>query len=228
MALIECGECRKQISDKAAACPNCGAPQKLSSPAAPIKATARMPVIALAIFIFTCVVVGTTLLFLTAKGSRDSAITDGDDVKRIMELGVHAAEAGKKAAQQDWKEKLAKEGKGPSQKESLEAMQAFGKLYATSNLALERIAKATPQNDSEAALLSRGKEYFTKVTEQSLAMTNAEKEFMEALERIEINGANEKEFLEKIVNAVTKVNDASKRIPKDEVSEQLKPIFLRK
>lgn len=26
MALIECSECRKQISDKAAACPHCGAP----------------------------------------------------------------------------------------------------------------------------------------------------------------------------------------------------------
>jgi hypothetical protein len=26
MALIECSECRKQVSDKAASCPGCGAP----------------------------------------------------------------------------------------------------------------------------------------------------------------------------------------------------------
>ena len=26
MALIQCGECGKEVSDKAAACPNCGAP----------------------------------------------------------------------------------------------------------------------------------------------------------------------------------------------------------
>ena len=26
MALIDCGECQKQVSDKAKACPNCGAP----------------------------------------------------------------------------------------------------------------------------------------------------------------------------------------------------------
>ena len=39
MALISCGECGKQISDKAGACPNCGAPvqqtQAASAPAAP-------------------------------------------------------------------------------------------------------------------------------------------------------------------------------------------------
>ena len=31
MALIECYECGKEISDKAPTCPNCGAPQRLSS-----------------------------------------------------------------------------------------------------------------------------------------------------------------------------------------------------
>ncbi len=32
MALIECGECGGQVSDKAQACPHCGAPAKTSQP----------------------------------------------------------------------------------------------------------------------------------------------------------------------------------------------------
>ena len=34
MALIECYECHKKVSDSAAACPNCGAPVKQKSSAA--------------------------------------------------------------------------------------------------------------------------------------------------------------------------------------------------
>lgn len=44
MALIECGECKRQVSDKAPACPGCGAPiasAKASSPAPSPTATAR-------------------------------------------------------------------------------------------------------------------------------------------------------------------------------------------
>lgn len=41
MALIDCTECRKQISDKAAACPHCGAP--LAATAVPRAAVASAP-----------------------------------------------------------------------------------------------------------------------------------------------------------------------------------------
>jgi predicted amidophosphoribosyltransferase len=34
MALIECPECKKEISDKAAACPQCGCPIPSAQPAA--------------------------------------------------------------------------------------------------------------------------------------------------------------------------------------------------
>lgn len=37
MALIECAECGKEISDKAAACPHCGAPPASTNPPEPIK-----------------------------------------------------------------------------------------------------------------------------------------------------------------------------------------------
>lgn len=42
MALVSCKECGKQISDQAAACPNCGAPVSGRSqpPAAPVMVTA--------------------------------------------------------------------------------------------------------------------------------------------------------------------------------------------
>lgn len=32
MALIECAECKKEVSDKAAACPHCGAPVAAAAP----------------------------------------------------------------------------------------------------------------------------------------------------------------------------------------------------
>jgi len=41
MALIECGECRRQVSNKAPACPGCGAPIAASVPATAAPATSR-------------------------------------------------------------------------------------------------------------------------------------------------------------------------------------------
>ena len=35
MALIQCYECEKEISDKAAACPHCGAPKSTPKPTKP-------------------------------------------------------------------------------------------------------------------------------------------------------------------------------------------------
>ena len=44
MALINCPECNKEISDKAAACPHCGAPSKPSKPSgAPTKRSRSKP-----------------------------------------------------------------------------------------------------------------------------------------------------------------------------------------
>jgi hypothetical protein len=40
MALINCGECSKEISDKAVACPHCGAPREVTTPAATSKKAA--------------------------------------------------------------------------------------------------------------------------------------------------------------------------------------------
>lgn len=43
MALIDCTECHKQVSDKAAACPHCGAPIALASLATPVATKTERP-----------------------------------------------------------------------------------------------------------------------------------------------------------------------------------------
>lgn len=42
MALIECAECERQVSDKAAACPGCGAP--IAAPHSPAAPASSSPV----------------------------------------------------------------------------------------------------------------------------------------------------------------------------------------
>jgi hypothetical protein len=72
MALITCTECHKQISDKAPACPHCGAPVALASAVPPAKASgggmgwgAKLALGALALFV--------AFLFLGASVSKEEA-----------------------------------------------------------------------------------------------------------------------------------------------------------
>lgn len=75
MALIECKECSKQVSDKATACPNCGCP--IASPKQNTEVRIKMPNIEL----------GTLGLF----SSRDAIVKDKNG--KILWKGQHGQTA---------------------------------------------------------------------------------------------------------------------------------------
>lgn len=46
MALVQCTECSREISDKAASCPHCGAPRTAPTPSLPACPKCRLPMVA--------------------------------------------------------------------------------------------------------------------------------------------------------------------------------------
>lgn len=225
MALIACTECKKEISDKAAACPNCGAPLQASSPAGipSTKTSSRTPLLIFGIAFSVCLVAGIAFLVVQVPGK--PSISDAEQ----RELMERARKVAHKQLREEWKEKLEKEGKGPSKKYALEAMESGSRAYATTNLLLEKIAKAKPQNSEEAALLERGKEHQMKAASNWLDMANAGKDLSEALDAIDKLGATEI-LLQRIVEDVTRINESSKNgsAGSAELAEQLRPILQRK
>lgn len=70
MALVSCSECRKDVSDKAAACPNCGAPVEDRAPVAePEKGGGRIKVIG----IVAAVIIGGFLYQSATREDRQRA-----------------------------------------------------------------------------------------------------------------------------------------------------------
>ncbi|MBV7482494.1 hydrogenase maturation nickel metallochaperone HypA [Bordetella sp. BOR01] len=67
MALIKCPECRKRFSDRAAACPNCGAPQVLAIQAAEDERVKRRKALLL--------IAGLVVVYLVVSGGKDETKT---------------------------------------------------------------------------------------------------------------------------------------------------------
>lgn len=92
MALIKCSECGKEISDKASSCPNCGAPVACTNAIEPSKQPQVKPVkekkkgsclktllIAIAVFILFCSLVGSCGNDDKEENSSESTIQESDD-----------------------------------------------------------------------------------------------------------------------------------------------------
>lgn len=82
MALIACLECHKEISDKAAACPHCGAPVSANSPAAVKKKSSGLLkwVLGVPVGLFVVVIVFGSLKANTPEGQAKARARDAIDL----------------------------------------------------------------------------------------------------------------------------------------------------
>lgn len=83
MALIKCSECGKDVSDKAAACPNCGAPVVSPAPVIePEEGSGRLKIIG----IVTAVIIGGMLYHSATREDRQRANTRDAAARAVAPL----------------------------------------------------------------------------------------------------------------------------------------------
>jgi len=97
MALVKCGECGEQISDKAAACPKCGAPA--TKPKAPPAKTSGCAMVVLASIL--ALAFGSILTTMSGSGQKSTAAPSANDQRNKEEAWIDAGKDSVRAKLKD-------------------------------------------------------------------------------------------------------------------------------
>ena len=95
MALIQCKECGKEISDQAQACPHCGAPVRAATQSAPANVAPKRPLSGASGCLIVIVLV---VVFLTIRSCTEEPAPAGVEVSSVQPVASPAATALRDAA----------------------------------------------------------------------------------------------------------------------------------